>query len=143
VTPSHEFLQRLKKLSDADLISERDVCRRAGLKSESQLAAARKRASALNWDHVAALATVLQQKGYSRNWLLFGEEPELAGDLLLGDVVRLGPGASAVTEGPVVEPSPLKKRRHQSNGATPNKAPAARQDGRRTKRTGSGNVNHR
>lgn len=148
MTPSQQFVQRLKILSDGKFISERKVCRRAGIKSTSQIAAARKRGSAMNWDQVFALTGVLEEMGYRREWLLFGEEPRIAGDSKLGDMIRLGPGARGVPVGsstvsPVVEASSLKKRRHQGDGAVANKTPAPRQNPRRPKRVGSSNVDNR
>lgn len=112
-TPSQRFVGRLKEISG--LIPEAEVCRRAGIKSRSQLAAARSRGSALNWDHVAAMTEVLVAAGFSREWLLWGEGPKMS-----GAVVRLGPGVESVEIPPSSGSSGKVRKKRVSS--TPNDA---------------------
>jgi hypothetical protein len=115
-TPSQALAARLAKAREAFGFTERGICRAAGIKSSTQIAAARTRGSPLNFDHVTALARVLlEQYGVSRDWLLWGEGKMVAG------VVRDGPGTESLHARPV---RPRQKRSEPSSSTDPRPVPS-------------------
>lgn len=133
MTPTEQFILRLTDAIEMADLNEREACRLAGIPSESQIGAARSRKSAMNWNHVAALTAVLEGKGISRDWLLWGIGPRLSGEL-----VRLGIGVEAIDPKTVVPK--LKNRGKQARGATTNVSPAPAKNSVRPKRAGLGNI---
>lgn len=129
MTPSEGFARRVADACEMTGISERELCRRAGIKSESQIGAARSRGSKLNWDHVSAMVKVLEKEGISRTWLLWDEEPKLSGQEL-----RVGEGAVSERFAPEVEVSTLKNRGKQSSKAASDARRGPGQHGGKAKR---------
>lgn len=73
-TPTEEFVGRIAVLREKLQLTEGAMARMAEIKSRTQVSRARSTGSAMNWDHVAALAEALhEQHCVSRIWLLFGE----------------------------------------------------------------------
>lgn len=118
---SAELLERLEKVREAFDVSERQMCKAAGIKSPSQIAAARSRGSALRWDHVAALAALLSRHGVSREWLLWGE-----GRMVTGKLLRLGDSSA-------IQARPIAGKRGGERQRAPNVAPGPAVNRRRPK----------
>jgi hypothetical protein len=121
---SKDFVDRIEKVSQLTGVTERELCRLAGIKSTSQIAAARSRGSKLNWDHVSALASLLIRAGFAREWVLFGEGFPVP----LGGQIRLGADSGDVK---VARIPKAKQSGKHARGSTSDNAPAARKHGSR------------